>query len=82
MLLDNCCNNGEDRTITKQRATKFIDQTNGDFNGAGPIILGPIVYFPKVKTYLKSMPNMRKVLCMANHYFSNQLYVKRLSEEE
>lgn len=81
MLLDNCCNNAEDRAITKERATKFIDRTNGDFNGAVPITLGPIVYFPKVEAYLKSMPNMRKVLCMAN-YFSNQLYVKRLSEEE
>lgn len=82
MLLDNCCNNAADRAITKERATKFIDRTNGDFNGAVPIILGPIVYFPKVKTYLKSMPNMRKILCMANRYFSNQLRVKRLSEEE
>lgn len=82
MLLDNCCNNAEDRAITKERATKFIDRTNGDFNGAVPIILRSIVYFPIVKTYLKSMPNVRKVLCMVSRYSSSQLYVKRLSEEE
>lgn len=82
MLLDNCCNNAEDPAITKEPATKFTDRTNGDFNRTVPIVLGPIVYFPNVKTYLKSMPNMRKILCMASRYFSDQLYVKCLSKEE